>query len=562
MMEENTAESELYDLCIQYKDCIDRAARNDIITDISEVDAAQLDAAADNIRQWMNLHKHEEARFKAAACYSTINGTGLHIILEDVFVPVDLVDTWMKYVPETALVKDQFEMLPLHCACYEPSLELVQILVNACPESVQIPMYDGMLPLHIACGGRGRTHHVCDLDLEVLNFLIETFPASLDVKTNDNMSVVDILQRWSRRDSGYDTDVSEGEEDDDDSIHTLERNNHGYVASEFLLHAVYDNLSIHLIKLLLQAFPTSAVATGPSGRTLLHFACSTFKGDDIDLIALLLDSSPEAAAMVDRHGKTPVQFFQAAASRRDERGMCLLHRLAAWSKGFSVSFLVFLITAYPDCVELRDKYEIVPYQYAFQNKALSIEVLMHFVQMSPEILCRNRYRNLNDKEEEELSVDKEENGLSSVARRDLVTCNHTLEPIAVEGTQSSGTSKLTAAEREERQQSIKLHIQLLEHASGCNSGTCTSNCQQMKGFLSHERQCQEKSHGTCKICKRIWTLLRIHAQQCKERTCHIPQCNAIRERIRQIQKQQQAMDDRRRQEMNRTYRHGGVPENR
>jgi len=38
--------------------------------------------------------------------------------------------------------------------------------------------------------------------------------------------------------------------------------------------------------------------------------------------------------------------------------------------------------------------------------------------------------------------------------------------------------------------------------------------------------------------------------------CHIPQCNAIRERIRQIQKQQQAMDDRRRQEMNRHYRHG------
>jgi len=143
-------------------------------------------------------------------------------------------------------------------------------------------------------------------------------------------------------------------------------------------------------------------------------------------------------------------------------------------------------------------------------------------------------------------------------------CNHTLEAIQVESTQSSVTSKLTAAAREDRQRSIKLHIQLLEHASQCNSGSCTStNCQKMKGFLSHERQCQEKSQGTCKICKRIWTLLRIHAQQCKARTCHIPQCNAIRERIRQIQKQQQAMDDRRRQEMNRHYRIGsGVSENR
>ncbi len=62
--------------------------------------------------------------------------------------------------------------------------------------------------------------------------------------------------------------------------------------------------------------------------------------------------------------------------------------------------------------------------------------------------------------------------------------------------------------------------------------------------------------GGCKICKRIWTLLRYHAQSCKNRNCTIPQCRAIRERIRQIAKQQQAMDDRRRQMINRQYRAG------
>ena len=412
MMEENTTDSELYDLCIQYKGHVDRAAHSDII---SEQELALLDAAANDIRQWMNLHKHEEARFKAAACYSTINGTGLHIILEDSLVPVDLVDTWMKYSPETALVRDAIEMLPLHCLCYEPSLELVQILVNACPESVQIPMDDGMLPLHIACGG--RTYHVCDLNLEVLNFLIETFPASLDVKTNDNMSVVDILQRWSRRICGYDTDDSEGEGDDDDDMNSLDQENNTYVES-LLLHAVGGNLSINLIKLLLQAFPTSAVATGPNGRTALHFACSTFQGDNINLIALLIDFCPEAAGIADRHGKTPVQFFEAVASRRDERGMCLLHRLAAWSKGFSVSFLAFLITTYPDCMELPDNYGVIPYQYAFQNKELSIEVLMYFVKMSPEILCMTRYENLNNKIDK-LPGNEGENGLPLGISEDL-----------------------------------------------------------------------------------------------------------------------------------------------
>lgn len=71
----------------------------------------------------------------------------------------------------------------------------------------------------------------------------------------------------------------------------------------------------------------------------------------------------------------------------------------------------------------------------------------------------------------------------------------------------------------------------------------------------HAAGCRIKVQGGCKICKRIWTLLRIHAQKCKDPKCPIPQCNAIREKMRQLQKQQQAMDDRRRLEMNRHMRH-------
>jgi E1A/CREB-binding protein len=59
--------------------------------------------------------------------------------------------------------------------------------------------------------------------------------------------------------------------------------------------------------------------------------------------------------------------------------------------------------------------------------------------------------------------------------------------------------------------------------------------------------------GGCKICKRIWTLLRYHAQSCKHIKCPIPQCRAIRDRMRQIARKQQMMDDRRRQMINRQY---------
>jgi E1A/CREB-binding protein len=135
-------------------------------------------------------------------------------------------------------------------------------------------------------------------------------------------------------------------------------------------------------------------------------------------------------------------------------------------------------------------------------------------------------------------------------------CTHTLQPIAVEPA-SEERSGLSEQERQQRQRNLMLHIQLIEHASRCQSKGCTStNCAKMKTYLHHARVCRIKVQGGCRICKRIWTLLRIHAQKCKDNKCPIPQCTAIREKMRQLQKQQQAMDDRRRLEMNRHMRTG------
>jgi E1A/CREB-binding protein len=128
---------------------------------------------------------------------------------------------------------------------------------------------------------------------------------------------------------------------------------------------------------------------------------------------------------------------------------------------------------------------------------------------------------------------------------------HQLKPIPVTGQQT----ELTEAQRKERQRSIQLHMTLLLHASTCNNPKCPSaNCAKMKGLLKHGEQCRIKASGGCNVCKRIWALLQIHARQCKAKNCPVPNCMALRERVRQLKKQQQAMDDRRRQEMNRAYR--------
>lgn len=129
---------------------------------------------------------------------------------------------------------------------------------------------------------------------------------------------------------------------------------------------------------------------------------------------------------------------------------------------------------------------------------------------------------------------------------------HQLKPMPVGNGQQA---ELSAAQRKERQRSIQLHMTLLLHAATCNSPKCPSaNCTKMKGLLKHGSQCQVKASGGCNLCKRIWALLQLHARQCKAKACPVPNCMAIRERFRQLKKQQQAMDDRRRQEMNRAYR--------
>ena len=114
---------------------------------------------------------------------------------------------------------------------------------------------------------------------------------------------------------------------------------------------------------------------------------------------------------------------------------------------------------------------------------------------------------------------------------------------------------LTEEQRRERQHSLKVHLQLLFHATFCNSadnGCKSRNCQKMKDLIAHERDCREKSRG-CQTCKRLHSLLQLHARSCRVDKCPVSNCVAIREHLKQNEQRQQMMDDRRRQMMNSMY---------
>jgi len=104
--------------------------------------------------------------------------------------------------------------------------------------------------------------------------------------------------------------------------------------------------------------------------------------------------------------------------------------------------------------------------------------------------------------------------------------------------------------REEKEQQIKAHLEVVAHAASCQ-GCVSKNCQRMKGLLGHVRGCELTYKRGCKICTRLFMLLIKHARDCPtEGACPIPFCDRIKERNRMLLKQQRLMDDRRRDAQN------------
>merc|ERR1711907_839732 len=72
---------------------------------------------------------------------------------------------------------------------------------------------------------------------------------------------------------------------------------------------------------------------------------------------------------------------------------------------------------------------------------------------------------------------------------------------------------------------------------GCRQPNCQYlNCKKMKQLLAHGKHCKKKSSSNsssrCSVCHRIWTLLQIHARQCRRSNCPVPRCSDVRKHTR------------------------------
>jgi len=104
---------------------------------------------------------------------------------------------------------------------------------------------------------------------------------------------------------------------------------------------------------------------------------------------------------------------------------------------------------------------------------------------------------------------------------------------------------MSKEERQQRMKQLQRTMELLVHASGCQSEKCSSsNCTKVKSLFQHAFTCQMKATGGCGLCRRLWTLLQVHAKGCFQADCPVPRCRDLKEYRRRAAEQ---VEERRRQ---------------
>ncbi len=151
--------------------------------------------------------------------------------------------------------------------------------------------------------------------------------------------------------------------------------------------AIICGLSTALLQLLLKAFPESCMEQDEHGMIPLHCACASNSSLFIEYVMALLDvENIESLTVQDNLGRTPSQILASTASRQDRNRRLPLHCLAATSNNLSPKSLQLLVDIYPESITSIDKFCLLPFHYACLNPATSIDVLMLFISLSPEVV--------------------------------------------------------------------------------------------------------------------------------------------------------------------------------
>jgi len=317
------------------------------------------DTAWENVRHWFT---NDLARVKQTAAYQDkVNlMTPLHLILSGEgrgrYPPIDIVEIFINYAPETVKMRDAKGRLPIHIAYqYGHLLDVVKTLLEAYPKSVLVTDNEGWLPIHYACWWPGS--------FEALNPLLQADQESTDYFcSGDELKKLSKILRksWEK--------------------HHINKFEHLF----YLHKACAGEFSVHHVKLFLEASPESCIIKDANGMTPLHHACSNPDKSSKKIIMLLLNASPESTLVADNPSLSTS--IKRAAAHKDERGMLLLHHFAGCNKFFREDLLVCLFRSYPEAIAVPDNHGLLPFHHACLSAASTVETLMLFLKLHPTCL--------------------------------------------------------------------------------------------------------------------------------------------------------------------------------
>ena len=162
-------------------------------------------------------------------------------------------------------------------------LDIVEALIKHAPETVRNVDDGGRLPLHIACY-RGAS-------LEVLDALVRAYPKSYDVLSILDKKPSDFLKEWAQ-------------------------NTRGNEPMMLLQKAIVSGFHVNLVKLLLQAFPKSAMIKDSNDMIPLHHA--HIHGFPPAVISRLIEAYPEGVYVKDNQGNLPSNYGHPGSETAEE----------------------------------------------------------------------------------------------------------------------------------------------------------------------------------------------------------------------------------------------------
>jgi ankyrin repeat protein len=306
-----------------------------------------------DIIQWLEENKEDEEFVEEAAYFQDENAvTALHYLLR-ANPPVDLVRQWLDFAPYAPTAQSTCGWLPLHVSLMtSASPDVVKLLLRSYPKGAKVQNVQGQLPIHLAVGAGSS--------LELIDLLLSSYPESVNIKDkNGNLPST----CWK--------------------IQTELTNSNDHL---LLLHqAITCEYSIPLVQFLLSSFPESCMKQDEYGMVPLHYACASTALQALEYIVELLHVNKSCLVVKDNHGRIPLQIMKHNKLFTKSESPPL-HYLVAKVVNLSEESLQLFLDAYPDSAMTKDKYGMLPFHHACLNPFSSLEVLMVFINMNPEIV--------------------------------------------------------------------------------------------------------------------------------------------------------------------------------